>query len=195
MCVWFTSKFGAASVFAGDIMDAANISGARQVNNESQNSSAAGKNSDSKKYYDSEYKLVWANARYADNFIRNFFPSNDAIMKMDVWGFVYLWGLTSFIENNIPEGLDGSRYKVSVRDLKKEIEFLKNDMMFLVKEIWGVRRIDRKIIPFELLSIHDKLKEIILTIQKVRTNLIKPAYFLFYNSLDHTIFFNDSFDF
>ncbi|MEZ7890488.1 MAG: hypothetical protein QMC67_01950 [Candidatus Wallbacteria bacterium] len=145
--------------------------------------------------FDSEYKLVWSNARYADNFIRNFFPSDKAVMKMDVWGFVYLWGLVSFIENNIPVGLDGSKYKVSVRDLKKEIEFLKNDMIFLVKEIWGIRKIDRKIIPFELLNIYSKLKEIILTVQRVRTNLIKPAYFLFYNSLDHTIFFNDSFDF
>lgn len=142
-----------------------------------------------------EYKLNWPPSRYARNFVESFFPEAEEISKMDVWGFFYLWGLISFIESNIPEGLDGKRYAILVRDLKKDIEMLKTDMMFLVKEVWGVRKIDRDIIAVQLFNIISKLKSIITTVQSVRTNLIKPAYYLFYNSLDHTIFLNNNFDF
>ncbi|HPG56200.1 MAG TPA: hypothetical protein PKW98_00155, partial [Candidatus Wallbacteria bacterium] len=93
-----------------------------------------------------EYKLSWPPSRYSDNFVKSFFPSDREISKMNVWAFFYLWGLVSFIESNIPEGLDGKRYAILVRDLKKDIGFLKNDMMFLVKEVWDVRRLDRDII-------------------------------------------------
>ncbi len=142
-----------------------------------------------------EYKLSWPPAKYSDNFVESFFPSEKEISKMNVWGFFYLWGLVSFIESNIPEGLDGKRYAILVRDLKKDIELLKKDMMFLVREVWGVRKIDRDIIKVQLFGIYSKLKEIITAVQKVRNNLIKPAYFLFYNSIDHTIFINNNFDF
>lgn len=144
---------------------------------------------------ESEYKLSWPPAKYSENFVKSFFPSDNEISKMNVWAFFYLWGLISFIESNIPEGLDGKKYAILVRDLKKDIEFLKNDMMFLVKEVWGVRRLDRDIIKVQLFGIYSKLGSIITAVQKVRTNLIKPAYFLFYNSLDHTIFIEDDFDF
>ncbi|OQA77875.1 MAG: hypothetical protein BWY32_02188 [bacterium ADurb.Bin243] len=142
-----------------------------------------------------EYKLSWPPSRYSDNFVKSFFPSDREISKMNVWAFFYLWGLVSFIESNIPEGLDGKRYAILVRDLKKDIGFLKNDMMFLVKEVWDVRRLDRDIIKVQLFEIYSKLQSIITAVQKVRTNLIKPAYFLFYNSLDHTIFIDGGFDF
>lgn len=144
---------------------------------------------------DIDYKLSWTPSEYSDNFVKSFFPSEKEISKMDVWGFFYLWGLVSFIESNIPEGLDGKRYAILVRDLKKDIELLKKDMMFLVREVWGVRKIDRDIIKVQLFGIYSKLKSIIIAVQKVRTNLIKPAYYLFYNSLDHTIFINNNFDF
>ena len=143
----------------------------------------------------SEYKLSWPPSKYSENFVKSFFPSDNEISKMNVWAFFYLWGLVSFIESNIPEGLDGKKYAILVRDLKKDIEFLKNDMMFLVKEVWGVRRLDRDIIKVQLFGIYSKLSSIITAVQKVRTNLIKPAYFLFYNSLDHTIFIENDFDF
>lgn len=142
-----------------------------------------------------EYKLSWPPSRYSENFVESFFPSGNEISKMNVWAFFYLWGLVSFIESNIPEGLDGKRYAILVRDLKKDIELLKNDMMFLVKEVWDVRKIDRDIIKVQLFEIHSKLASIINAVQKVRTNLIKPAYFLFYNSLDHTLFIENEFDF
>ncbi len=117
------------------------------------------------------------------------------MMKMDIWGFFYLWGVISFIDENLPEGLDGAKYASLVRDLRKEIEFLQKDMLYLLKEVWGVRKIDRAVINIQIFSILDKLKAIISNVQRVRTNLIKPAYFLFNNSLDHTIYINNSFDF
>jgi len=138
---------------------------------------------------------IWFARKYAENFVQSYFPSNAAIMKMDIWGFFYLWGVISFIDGNLPEGLDGAKYAVLVRDLRKEIEFLQRDMLYLLKEVWGVRKIDRAVINVQMFSIMDKLKSIISNVQRVRTNLIKPAYFLFNNSLDHTIYINNSFDF
>lgn len=144
---------------------------------------------------ESKYRLNWASREYAKNFISSFFPPPDAVMKMDIWGFFYLWGLVSFIENNLPEGLDGAAYAIAVRELKKDIEFLKKDMLYLLQVVWGARTIDRKIINIQLFDMALKMNSIISTIQRVRTNLIKPSYFLFANSLDQKTYIGNDFDF
>lgn len=138
---------------------------------------------------------MWFARDYADNFVESYFPSARSIDKMDIWGFFYLWALVSFIDSNIPEGLDGARYATLVRDLRMEIDFLKRDMLHLLKEVWGVRKIDRDVMNAQLFSILEKLRAILANVQRVRTNLIKPAYFLFNNSLDHTLYLNNNFDF
>jgi len=141
------------------------------------------------------YSLSWTSQKYAKNFVSSFFPPPEAVMKMNIWGFFYLWGLVSFIENNIPEGLDGAAYALAVKDLRKDIEFLKKDMLYLLQVVWGARKIDREIINVQLFNITYKLNSIISTIQKVRANLIKPSYFLFSNSLDQKAYINNGFDF
>lgn len=123
--------------------------------------------------------MRWRSVDYADNFMKTFIPTPEAIGRMGVKGFFTLWGILSFLETHLPEGLDGRKYVVATRDLRTSIRFFKNDMLYLVYEMLGVRSIDREVLKVQIFDITGQLQVVIRTIQSVRRSLLKAAYYLF----------------
>jgi hypothetical protein len=119
----------------------------------------------------------WRSTDYAYNFIRTYIPR---AARSATWGkgFLSLWGNLSFLETHLPAGLDGRRYVVAIRDLRTAIALYKKDMLYLVSEILGARRIDREILKVQILDISQQLQVIISTLQYVRRSLLKAAYYL-----------------
>lgn len=125
----------------------------------------------------------WRSGDYAYNFIRTYLPTSEKIGEMGAKGFLSLWGILSFLETHLPEGLDGRRYVVATRDLRTAINLYKKDMLYLVTEVLGARNIDREILKVQILDISQQLHVILSTLQYVRRSLLKAAYYLFSQSV------------
>lgn len=129
----------------------------------------------------------WRPVDYSYNFINTYIPTAQKIGTMGIKGFLSLWGILSFLETHLPEGLDGRRYVVAIRDLRTAIDLYKKDMLYLVYELIGARPIDREVLKVQIFDISQQLQVIVSTLQYVRRSLLKAAYYLFAQSIRNDV--------